>query len=204
MTRTKSQEHITPVLQSSHWHPVTKWIEYKILCLIYQCVHKTATEYLQELVSQYNPPSSLRSSSLCRLSISGFDEDTNEKRSGARSFRNAASTLWNKLPGKLHQAKDIASFRRQLTSFFFFFNFVISSSSAPLSLPHVLLPLLSHSPPPFPSLLPSATSMGFSCMESDCALQVDIDGDISVPLKHSQGHCEWYEQVNLNKEYHHV
>ena len=31
VTRTKSREHITPVLQSLHWLPITKQIEYKIL-----------------------------------------------------------------------------------------------------------------------------------------------------------------------------
>ena len=36
--------------------------------------------------------------------------------SGTRPFRNAAPTLWNRLPNKLHQEKDIASFRRQLKS----------------------------------------------------------------------------------------
>ena len=51
VTRTKSREHITPVLRSMHWLPVTKRIEYKILCLTHQCVHKTTPQYLQELVS---------------------------------------------------------------------------------------------------------------------------------------------------------
>ena len=36
--------------------------------------------------------------------------------SGTRPFRNAAPTLWNRLPNKLHQEKDIASFRRQMKS----------------------------------------------------------------------------------------
>ena len=35
VTRTKSREHITPVRRSLHWLPVTKRIEYKILCLTY-------------------------------------------------------------------------------------------------------------------------------------------------------------------------
>ena len=59
VTRTKSREHITPVLRPLRWLPVTKRIEYKIPCLTYQWVHKTAPQYLQELVSQYNPPCSL-------------------------------------------------------------------------------------------------------------------------------------------------
>ena len=50
------------------------------LYLTYQCAHKTAPQYLQpELVSPYNPPPSLRSSSLCRLSVYGIGEDTNKQ-----------------------------------------------------------------------------------------------------------------------------
>ena len=108
VTRTKSRDHITPVLRSLHWLPVSKRTEYKILCLTYQCVHKTTPQYLQKLVSAYTPPRSLRSSSLYRFSVSGFGENTNKKHSGARSFYNAAPTLWNRLPDKLHQAKDTA------------------------------------------------------------------------------------------------
>ena len=51
VTRTKSREHITPVLRSLNWLPVIKWTEYKITCFKYQCVHETAPQYLQELVS---------------------------------------------------------------------------------------------------------------------------------------------------------
>ena len=51
VTRTKSWGHITPLLQSLHWLPVTKRIEYKILCLTHQCVHKTTPQYLQKLAS---------------------------------------------------------------------------------------------------------------------------------------------------------
>ena len=119
VTRTVSREHNTPDLRSLHWLLVSKRIEYKILCLTYQCVYKTAPKYPQELISRYSPPRSLRISSLCRLSVSGFGENTNKKRSGARSFRNAAATLWNRLPDKRHQATDIASFWQQLNSHLF-------------------------------------------------------------------------------------
>ena len=62
-------------------------IGYKLLCLTYQYVHKTTPQYLQELVSQCNPPCSLCSSFLCRLSVSGFRENKNKKYSTARSVR---------------------------------------------------------------------------------------------------------------------
>ena len=104
VTRIKSRGHIAPVLRLLHWLPVSKRIEYKILFLTYQCVHKIAPEYLQETVSQYNSTRSLGSSSLCRLNVVGFGENTNKKRSGARPFRNAAPTnsLEQTSPSKRH------------------------------------------------------------------------------------------------------
>ena len=167
VTRTKSRDHITPVLRSLHWLPVSKRTEYKILCLTYQCVHKTAPQYLQELVSAYTPPRSLRSSSLYRFSVSGFGENTNKKHSGARSFYNAAPTLWNRLPDKLHQAKDIASFWRQLNCF----QLYRSSHPPPLILvpssiylhraPSACFSSTYHSPLQFSSYLPSQRACEF-------------------------------------------
>ena len=99
VTRTKSLEHTTPVLRPLHWLPVTKRIEYKILCLIINvCIkpHHNISD-----------------------SVFEFGENTNKKRSGARSFSSVEPTLWDRLPDKLHQAKIIASFRRQLISYLF-------------------------------------------------------------------------------------
>ena len=135
-------------------------------------MHKTALQYLQELVSQ--------NSSLCRLSISGFGKNTN-KHSEARSFRNAAPTLWNRLSDKLHQARDR---QHQLKSQLFstLWSQHPLPSFPPPCLPFLKVIPLSPPPPPqpFPSSLSSPTSMGFSCMESDCTLQVDTDVDIDI------------------------
>ena len=169
-----SEEHITPVLQSLHWLPVTKRIEYKILCFTYRSVQKTASQYLQELVCQYNPPRSLRSSSLYRLSVSGFGENTNKtttttttKRSAAKSFRSAASTLRNRLPDKFYQVKDMASFWRQLKSHLFS---TMWSPHPPALIPS---PLSSSYCQTFQFSESCAVSMWFSWMESDLALKVD-------------------------------
>ena len=48
------------------------------LSLAYECVHGTAPHCLQELVSPYNPPRSLRSSPQCRLIVRGFGENSNK------------------------------------------------------------------------------------------------------------------------------
>ena len=42
--------HITPYLKELHWLKVTERITYKIACLMYKCVNRTAPKYLQELV----------------------------------------------------------------------------------------------------------------------------------------------------------
>ena len=84
VTRTNSQNHITTVLWSLHWLPVSKGIEYKIICFTYHCVHKTAPQYLHELVSQSSPPRSFRPSFLCRQNLFRFDENTNTRHSETR------------------------------------------------------------------------------------------------------------------------
>ena len=43
--------HITPVLQSLHWLPVEKRIQYKILLLTYKCLHARAPTYLSDLLT---------------------------------------------------------------------------------------------------------------------------------------------------------
>ena len=46
VTRTNYREHVTPVLQSLHWLPISKRVEYKIPFLICLCVHETAPQYI--------------------------------------------------------------------------------------------------------------------------------------------------------------
>ena len=119
VTRTKPTEHITPVLKQLHWLPVTQRIDFKLLALTFKCLHNSAPDYLQELITPYIPARSLRSSTSTRLAIPGYHENTDKKKSGARSFKNAAPTLWNNLPESLRSAPSIHSFRRRLKSHLF-------------------------------------------------------------------------------------
>ena len=64
-----------------------------------------------ELITPYQSAHSLRSSSQSSLCISGFDDNTNEKRFGAKCFKIAAPKLWNNLPDSVWKVK---SFRRRL------------------------------------------------------------------------------------------
>ena len=94
VTRTRSCEHITPVLRELHWLPVTYRIMYKILVLTYKCIHELAPIYLQELIEEYKPSRNLRSSSQLNL----VSTSVSTLSYGNRSFRKASAELWNRLP----------------------------------------------------------------------------------------------------------
>ncbi|XP_046570129.1 uncharacterized protein LOC124278467 [Haliotis rubra] len=62
LTKTPKFASITPVLKRLHWLPIRGRVDFKILTLTYQCVHRTAPGYLQELFRPYIPGRPLRSS----------------------------------------------------------------------------------------------------------------------------------------------
>ena len=63
ITLTKEHDHITPVLNELHWLPARNRIKFKILLLVYKCLHGTVPSYLGELLKEYVPPRTLRSTS---------------------------------------------------------------------------------------------------------------------------------------------
>ena len=66
VTRTRSSEHVTPVLRRLHWLPVLpvrQRITYKILLLTYKALNGMAPRYIADLLQPYTPTRQLRSSS---------------------------------------------------------------------------------------------------------------------------------------------
>ena len=115
ITLTKKYDHITPVLKELHWLPVRKRIEFKILLLAYKCLHGTAPSYLREMLKEYVPPRTLRSTSKNLL----CEPRTNMKTYGDRSFSACAPKLWNQLPDNIRAAGSVAIFKRQLKTHLF-------------------------------------------------------------------------------------
>ena len=111
----KKYDHITPVLKELHWLPVRKRIEFKILLLAYKCLHGTASSYLREMMKEYVPPRTLRSTSKNLL----CEPRTNMKTYGDRSFSACAPKLWNQLPNNIRAAGSVAIFKRQLKTHLF-------------------------------------------------------------------------------------
>jgi hypothetical protein len=115
LTRVKKHEHISPIIRSLHWLPVSKRIDFKILTLVFKCLHNDAPTYLQELIQPYQSGRSLRSSDKLLLKV----PKTRLKSFGDRAFSKAGPTLWNKLPIHIRECDSIDSFKSTLKTYLF-------------------------------------------------------------------------------------
>ena len=135
------------------------------------CVHKTALQYLQEPVSPFNPPRSLRSASLCWLSVCGFGENIKKK---LKNFQEQSQTAMLHPPSG---AGCQTNFTKRKTVFLFVCScnhicfqpcdLLIPVPSSPSS---CLRPLITYY---FHLLCQAQRACGF-LHKSDCALQVNI------------------------------
>ena len=106
--------HITPILSDMHWLPVAFRIKYKILLLVFKCLHGRGPAYLTSLLKEYCPPRSLRSSSQSLLS-----RPKTKKKYGDRAFAVAGPELWNDLEDDLRNSCSIDSFKTGLKTYLF-------------------------------------------------------------------------------------
>ena len=89
ITCSRKYDHITPILSDLHWLPVNERIKFTILLLTFKALHQQAPTYIQDLVSRYSPPRTLRScNSLCLNPVI-----FNRKSYGSRAFAVAAPDL---------------------------------------------------------------------------------------------------------------
>ena len=59
--------HVSPLLRSVHWLPITKRIYNKLSSLCFSVINRTGPEYPSELLTIYTPSRQLRSASDTRL-----------------------------------------------------------------------------------------------------------------------------------------
>ncbi|KAF7648422.1 hypothetical protein LDENG_00157170, partial [Lucifuga dentata] len=55
LTRTRRRAHISPILKSLRWLPVSFRIDFKILLLVFKALHGLAPRYVSEMLSVYEP-----------------------------------------------------------------------------------------------------------------------------------------------------
>ncbi len=113
--RTRMRDHITPVLVSLHWLPVSFRVDFKILMLTYKALHGLAPQYLSELLIPYTPTRDLRSSETGLLTV----PLTRLRLMGDRAFSSLAPKLWNSLPIEIRQAETLSTFKSRLKTHFF-------------------------------------------------------------------------------------
>ncbi len=109
-------DHISGVMCDLHWLPVKYRIQFKILLLTFKCRFGLAPRYLQDMIFDYQPPRSTRSSNVTFLLKV---PRTKRKTLGTRSFRYYAPKLWNKLPLELRASADVESFKSMLKTHLF-------------------------------------------------------------------------------------
>ena len=114
LTKTKRVDHITPVLRSLHWLPVTQRIDFKILLLAYKALNCLGPKYIRDLLVQYEPSRPLRSSGAGLLCVPKF-----RTKHGESAFSFYAPYIWNKLPENIRSAESLSSFKSRLKAHLF-------------------------------------------------------------------------------------
>ncbi len=106
LTRTRKSEHITPVLRSLHWLPVTFRIDLKVLVLVYVSLNGLGLKYIADMLTEYKPNRALRSV--------GSRNTKGSHKTRESAFSYFAARSWNQLPEEIRCAKTLATFKSRL------------------------------------------------------------------------------------------
>jgi len=103
------------LLQNLHWLPIEWRVHFKLATLAYKALHIVQPPYLSELLQQYEPTRTLRSSSSFQLFVPRHNLEF-----GSRAFRISAPKIWNLLPAaNIRNSPSIPTFRRHLKHIIF-------------------------------------------------------------------------------------
>ncbi|KAL2076809.1 hypothetical protein ACEWY4_027598 [Coilia grayii] len=113
LTRTKRSDHITPVLMSLHWLPVSYRNDLKIVrvfaSLASNELNGMGPNYLLDMFQLYAPTRCLRS-----LQKNLLVEPVVRTKCGEAAFSCYAVKLWNQLPEDIKNAPTVGSFKSRL------------------------------------------------------------------------------------------
>ena len=98
----KKHESVSDVLVELHWLPVEARIVFKLLVLVYKCIHHIAPESVIELIQ-------IKDVVRCILVFKNFQSSYARK-----SFSYIAPKLWNNLPDNLRLSPTLVKFKNQL------------------------------------------------------------------------------------------
>ena len=106
---------VTGMLRELHWLPVKQRITYKIASIIYRTCHFSQPVYLRDLLINFQPARTLRSSHSHLLVVPNHVETVN----ASRAFSVAAPTIWNILPIAVETADSFNVFEHRIKSHLF-------------------------------------------------------------------------------------
>ena len=115
LTGTRKYDHISPILASLHWLPITFRINFKILLITFKALSELAPPYISDLLKPYAPLRTLRSSGKGLLEI----PSSKLKTKGDRAFAVRAPVLWNALPLEIRLAESVPHFKSLLKTHFY-------------------------------------------------------------------------------------
>ena len=104
-------------LEELHWLPIQYQINFKVITLVFKCIHRLAPSYLEELIKikrlrrqGLRSEQETRQLEVCRSTRHTF---------AARSFRVRGPTLWNQLPEHIKKIEYYLTFKKHLKTFYF-------------------------------------------------------------------------------------
>ena len=114
VTGLRRRVHSTPALKERHWLPIRARITFKVATVVYRLRERRQPPYLADLISDYVPTRTLRSSTKTLLVEPSFRTNI-----GRRSFRYVAAKTWNNLPYDIKTVDSLSLFRKGLKTFLF-------------------------------------------------------------------------------------
>ena len=106
-------DHITECMKQLHWLPIKFRIIYKILTLVFKCIHKSAPNYLCEMIIFNNNRYCTRSSGITLI------VPRTSTRWGDRAFSVCGPRLWNNLPLGIRNIGSFSSFQKSIKTHLF-------------------------------------------------------------------------------------
>ena len=101
---------VTGMLRELHWLPVLHRITYTIASITYRTCHSSQPVCLRDLLFNYQPARTLRSSNSHLLVVPNRVKTV----TASRAFSVAAPTIWNILPIAVKTADSFNVFKRRL------------------------------------------------------------------------------------------
>ena len=111
VAREKKSSHVTPLLKQLHWLPIEYRIKYKIVLIVYKCLHEMGPVYLTSLLTGYHP-----GTSMCLRSDKEelLDNKRTAKGYGDRAFAKSGPELWNALPLNIRNSSSVTAFKSSI------------------------------------------------------------------------------------------